>query len=398
MTARNSKSENFFFRILILTTGVIFLLTVILFPVKNRSDIKEQESKSAQRIYDDCSRIKIDPDFQPRLNCYVEKFTDLARGKDLDYFKAVFSKMKKDDHILVNCHTVAHAVSSVEVAKNPESWLKVATSFSPSECGGGFIHGALEGYYSATNKPFSPDKNLMDLTCSQFKNEGGKDLCYHVMGHLLLVNTSGNVDSALATCSLDDTYKYLCFRGVFMENVLRDNLTVHGVSILLSLDESGAQEARNTCNSYTGDVSRACWTEIVHFFLLLYKHNPDVVFAACNKAPDDSLRKACSIHGLGWLNTATKFDVGRAHDICTLNHFVVDFEQECASELVKDIFIYASSFDRASYLSTQFCQKFGVGIQDKCLSEVKTQQDNNKVSKTCEGKDQNYCYDTGSMD
>lgn len=225
--------------------------------------------------------------------CTSETFAYIAKNNPLDKTLDILSNYRAQNSSQVGCHLIAHKISFEEVSKNPKNWLSIFSKVTSGECTGGFLMGAMEAkkYY---DKKFVLSQKTIASACDEISriNEGeGKLTCYHITGHLLLVESGGDVNKTLAKCSgLEEEFKYECFAGVFMENLYRINLTQHDISNQFDWNEKELDKQIDYCSSFDGLISRACFRELSHMFVSLNKVD------SCKRADNKDSTKTCLDH------------------------------------------------------------------------------------------------------
>lgn len=244
--------------------------------------------------------------------CYVKEFAQVARQNDLAYTLQTLSKLQKEDPSVTGCHFIAHVIASEEVNKNPGKWKELLKRIPIDGCTGGYLMGLMEGR-SKFEKDFSVNSTTVQQICNEVKTaSGGKDIdgtCFHVMGHLLLIETKGKLSQAVDMCSnLSGKFSYECHAGVFMENEYRRNLSAHGIGKSSKWNKDTMQQYKKICSDYNGLTSQACWREISHVFNVIYKNHPTDVYNACSQAPNAQSRDDCYIHAIGVMSISLQFD------------------------------------------------------------------------------------------
>ena len=91
----------------------------------------------------------------------------------------------------------------------------------------------------------------------QEKGSRGVDqTCVHIIGHVLLVQTKGNVDQAVAICSqIPLNLQKECASGIFMENFTRDNLVDHEIAPTVLWDDRTISQTEQLCRQYVGKIA-----------------------------------------------------------------------------------------------------------------------------------------------
>lgn len=305
MTSKVQHTINYFFAFVI-----IFSLIFLCFSTIKTKNVPEKE---AAHIINLCKSTKDD-------RCYVKQFAMVAKYNKLPYTLQVLSELQKQDPSVAGCHFIAHVVASEEVNKDPKGWQNIIKRLPINDCTGGYLMGLMEGR-SKFEKDFKVNAATVQQICTQVNHAAGKDVdqtCFHVMGHLLLIETKGGLPQAVEMCNkLSEAYRYECYAGIFMENEYKRNLSAHGVGKPAQWDKDMLARHKKICNEYQADAARACWREIAHVFNFIYHNYPPDVYKACSEAgyqtapgnaPNAEWRDDCYIHAVGVMAMSLKFD------------------------------------------------------------------------------------------
>lgn len=242
--------------------------------------------------------------------CYAKEFATLSSKKDLPYVLKVLSSLQKLDPRSRGCHLIAHSISIAKTQKNPEEWREILSKMDIDMCSGGFVHGVLEAK-SRYDEDFVINEKTIEDIClfvkEKFKGEGDFN-CSHIMGHILLGESKGDIEGSIETCDkLSKSLRYECYSGVFMENETRENLITHSGFERIPWDDVNIRLQEEICARFDGEAARACWREIVHMYALVARSYPPLVYEACKKAPEEFFDN-CYFHGLGIITSSDSFD------------------------------------------------------------------------------------------
>lgn len=232
----------------------------------------------------------------------------------------VFGIIRFHKQETTGCHFKAHLIGFAAVKKDPANWEELLSKYSFSECTGGYLMGILEGHkYFDTS--FKLDEQTSVKICAKIAKKSSDQksemTCMHTMGHLFLAEEQGKIEKALNICSkLDSLYRYECFAGVFMENIYRRNLRAHQIAEELVWTEENIAKQKNLCNTYSGDMAKACWREISHMFVHQSKNNPSAVYKACYSAPNREFSEECYIHAVGIMTLSANFKEKNKKTLC----------------------------------------------------------------------------------
>jgi hypothetical protein len=298
---------------------------VYLFIVNN----EQTPIASAHAMYSECN------DIGTSQSCYEQGFTEITKRHDVPYAIETLDYLQQIDGIQPGCHFIGHVIAFEAVAKKPSAWPEVMKQLPLEACTGGFLMGLLEarGHFETG---FTLNKTTIEQTCGTLDKKLNLT-CFHSMGHLVLVDSKGDIDKALSLCSqLSTEYFYECAAGIFMENLYRRNLAQHKVSneLLWNFDELKRQV--ELCKHYESDTAMACWREISHMIIHQYKKDKNKIFAACNSSDDPKLSKTCYLHAAGVM--ALVFQKGqKPQSLCSVYEKASGLYKECESAVALSI-------------------------------------------------------------
>jgi hypothetical protein len=116
------------------------------------------------------------------------------------------------------CHVLSHYIAREAYVREPSNFYKLLDSINVNTCGSGFLHGILEAY-AAEHPEVEMDGAFAEKMCNRGNDDYRKRTCIHLMGHLLLISTYGDVNEALNLCRLTlQKNQFNCFDGIFMED------------------------------------------------------------------------------------------------------------------------------------------------------------------------------------
>lgn len=311
-------------------------------------------------------------------NCYAAAFGDFTKKHTLQDALGVLHDVEKIDPSALYCHLSAHKIAIAEVEKNPDKWLDVLKTVDLQECSRGFFHGVVEGY-TLYHPEFTLNTTTIPLVCSQIANKladsqpipDSMRICTHAAGHMLLVQDNANVTQAANLCSqLEDDLQRPCYEGVFMENMSKDNLVVHGLSEKPLWNEQSAAIQEKICTAYSGVPADACWSSLGQMYGSIANGSLPALHASCSQAPTDHLKQACEENGAGLMAlmiAGGKKKQAPMFDVC--QNFQADKTKytDCIAYIVPFIINSSPSF-------TQQAQAFCDSIDDTekafCMSRV----------------------------
>lgn len=324
-----------FFFVIIIATDVIILLAISQKRQIERDQAEKQAvEKESQSMLTKCNATD-------RWNgCYSDMFAKLAKEYDLSFTLKLLEAINKKDQRVTDCHVIAHKIMTEEVAKHPDKWQLLLRIVDPNICNYGFIHGIIEGKMRV-DPTFTLNSKTIPSFCEAMLNEKGSrgvdQTCAHIVGHVLLVQTHADIAKAVKICESIPVYlQKECASGIFMENFTRENLVAHGLAEFIPWDDQTIAEMENICRQYDGNIAYGCWQEISHLYNHRARLTPSLVLQDCQKAPSETLKKACFLHGVATFIQNRNADAEYFASVCTAfsdNSFV----EQCMSIAVKSL-------------------------------------------------------------
>jgi hypothetical protein len=305
-----------------------------------------------------------------RVDCYSREFKKLAHDEDFEYTLRVLSDLRDEDKAFNQCHFAAHEIADEEAKKDPSRWKDVILRVKPLSCAGGFVAGAMR---VALSDP-EAGSSLEDLSdfCSSFADVSGRRECSHGLGHIILVEKSGFVLESIEGCD-ELTFgmgredgAIPCWRGVFMESFLRDNLKSHGLAGHLSVSDQGLEEAEAVCHEFEGEIELNCWRELMHFYVILENFDSVKVLERCDHIPMQEARIPCAVHALSWLGASVGYDYRKMAEICSGAFRPPGIKQECVLEFLRLIALFAKNPQDAT---SNFCKEFDKESGNFCIDQ-----------------------------
>ncbi|EKD90980.1 MAG: hypothetical protein ACD_30C00054G0027 [uncultured bacterium] len=368
--------------VLILVLGAFYFMQ---FPVKIL--IAENFPKQALGIKEFCLQNK---DWR---RCFGEQLAAFNKDHALKETLVILKEIQKIEPKVNDCHFIAHFISSSEVEKAPDKWLDVFNLVDQTTCNNGYIHGVMEG-----RARFDPDfeikASVIPATCQAIeerinqrlgKTNGSDDACAHIMGHILLAEVGGNVDKAVQECSgVEKTYKISCYQGIFMENILRENLIVHEVAKPLPKTDDSARQIASICPTFEVDARGACYRELSHIYTLI-TNDPQRVYKYCQASPNKDEARECYFHALNLMVLSDKASDNDLAVYC--QNFKGDDKniKSCISRIIQPIL--GSSLSLITEASA-FCQVQEGIYRDYCFQRIgqklKNVKDRAKVRELCQ--------------
>ncbi len=352
------------------TISFLFLiLSILVFNTYKKEQQKNYIKSQAYSISQECTKAK-------RVNdCFVEKFIAVTNKNELPMTLAILKDLQKIDYRANACHFIAHQIATFEIKKNPKGWLKLFREFNPQDCGRGYFHGLIEGY-TLVEPGFNLNKNSMYSICQSIINSspGDKKLhadCMHTLGHLLLVQASGNLGPAITICTeLDETSKLNCSYGVFMENIQRQNLVAHGISKYLAKTEQEIRSQQANCTGFPKNLAGTCWRALTVLINKTYNFNEKKLFKKCNEAGDKANIENCYFSGIGHIGYTKLTGYVSSEDLsplCKVYKVGTETYGKCLDYLMYYLTYSSNNYD--SKLKT-FCDSISNPYKERCVKSL----------------------------
>jgi hypothetical protein len=296
---------------------VLFTFSIILsmYLSSESSMMSSTPLKDSKKLYDICKTSSY------RNKCYSDQFYILTKKENLSHAVDTLNHLQeKDPQNTRGCHFIAHKITQAETEKNPDDWKGVLKNLSPYLCSGGYIHGAIE-VHLANNPSFRLNsESILDICRRVSDQENFVDQsCTHIMGHLILVQSEGEIPKALEDCHEipDEHSRFECFSGTFMENLTSENLIAHGLRTnppLWNLEYM--KEIENLCRKYTGLLAKACWKEIAHLYVTVNRDDPLKIYSACKTSQNKEFIDECYLYSVGIMTNNSSFNEADLLNVC----------------------------------------------------------------------------------
>lgn len=351
----------------ILWAGLLIFLVILLAYGLGSLSKKEAADLSSSEIKLRCLNDKEQGAgyLKSKEMCYAKYFQKVAAAKGADFAFNLLFELQKLDPDTTGCHLIAHGIGWGTYEHNPDDWKDQIRSINRG-CTYGAVHGIIENLVDDL-----PDKKMSDELVVSICGENPRADCNHIIGHLLVVETDGDVDKALKRCQLfaDNKQKDFCYTGVFMEYQTALNLIKHGVVPEDWLNwRARVDDLEKMCRFFQGLEAEACWEEIVHAALVKFNNNADKIFSFCRSAPFSAAAERCRRHSIGIMAAANNFNLVSMKDICKLSQKDdPDFEGECYQQLVASSI---SSIPQDRRRVEEFCLGLPEKFKDSCLSQI----------------------------
>lgn len=234
---------------------------------------------------------------EKKQDCYKSQLISLTKQYGITTSEKILFTLQERDDTLRSCHVIAHYMSREAYERDPRGLFKLLDTLDINSCGGGLMHGALEAYLAKEKKDGLTTAVVEDI-CGRSTNERRQTTCAHLMGHMALINTYGNVDEALPLCeSLRYQWHYMCYDGLFMEDHQKLALSEHGIMPMPAQNKEYIDKMESDCAKYEGIPLKTCWKEMAEMYAHIYGYDPYRVWKECSKAPANELVNECYLKG-----------------------------------------------------------------------------------------------------
>ncbi|HSW47845.1 MAG TPA: hypothetical protein VLG67_02080 [Candidatus Saccharimonadales bacterium] len=303
--------------------------------------------------------------------CYSKYFYTLTKKNDLGLARKTLIALQDIDP--VDCHFIGHRIAQAETEKNPENWKNVIKKDSPSMCSGGFIHGALE-VHLLHDPSFVINDHSIEFICKELigNNPFNQLSCSHGMGHLLLVQFTGDINKASNVCEniSDLQNRYECLSGVFMENDLGEGLFAHGIiKQPVKKTQETASNIEILCKKYSNIQSDACWKEISHLYNYIHKDDPKLLYKECQNAPTRKAINECFIHGALSITGNLGINQQNLFEICNQFEEKNPLFDNCMKNVIPTMLSY--TFEKKLKVF-DLCNSTYPSYRQKCYKQVLT--------------------------
>lgn len=348
--------------------GIVLLLAIFhIFgspPASNQNTIKKGEFKeTAQQIANNC--LKGNSDIE---KCYKENFTQLLVSKDLSFAEHTLYALQDIDPQSRHCHVLSHEIAKAAVRKDPSKWKRLIEEVTVDTCGGGFLHGILEAH-TGDDPDFKADAIFINETCYKKQLSFRERTCGHILGHLILLDTEGQIEPALPICAQTDTSLQLdCYNGIFMEDSFKLALAEHGFAELPVRDVERMNKQRERCLKYDGTPAVACWTDMAEIFVEFYNYEPTKAYELCNQAPFTDARNHCYLKAVILMAVSPNFDTQEELlKACSFYKENGKLYTHCTSFIISSLMHYSPKFaDRGITL----CSHIDDVYKEFCFKEL----------------------------
>lgn len=231
-----------------------------------------------------------------RPACYEKEIPKLMSRISMEDAFAVTKIVQDKDPQFVYCHVVAHKLTEIETAKNPDTWKDVLLRCPMAMCNYGCLHGSLIARFRSeelTDEEIEQTlPELADLCEPRVgfaPTEIEKTMCYHGVGHLAMYMTSGNPGKAIPVCEqLASGYIKTCVEGIFM--TVFQSIDPEDRALVAGIKPKREDVAR-FCSQFENYIMH-CRRE--SFFLFLHDaEDPKNLSRLCAYAQGEDAKKDC---------------------------------------------------------------------------------------------------------
>lgn len=291
------------FIITLSSTIIIIILTINLLPInkyKNSNSTAKDIEFIARKIASNCQKSAF------ANECYKKNFFELSKKSDLDFSKNVLLAVQHKDPSTFSCHSIAHFMGRAQVEKNPSKWKEILAKEWPAECSGGYFHGIIETHFGL-NQGISLDGQEIESICKISSSLYTQNSCLHIFGHIIIVENYGDLEKSVKVCNQVKSSSALhCYSGIFMENMVRENLKEHGISQQRNWDQTFSQELESVCLKQIVLAKEACWGEMGFFYAELEDNQYISAYQDCLKAPEEKYREYCYLKAVMKISISTE--------------------------------------------------------------------------------------------
>lgn len=291
---------------------------------------------SSEKVGDICAGAD-----STNFECYEKHYVQLVKD---DGIKAAFDDLKarysKNGYVVAQCHPIAHVIGREAALKfvTPGEAYVQGDSF----CWSGYYHGVLETFLDKIGRENLPAQ--IDHVCDgiEGKERYGFDYynCVHGLGHGVMAITDTELFQSLDYCNMltGAWEQESCASGVFMENVIVDNLN-HFTKYLKPA------EPLYPCTAAPEKFKNTCYLMQTSYILKINGGNFKDTFAWCRKA-EENYRATC-FQSLGRdASGRSSSDVIRTKQTCLLGENFFE-RSNCVIGAVKDFISYFHSDTQA---------------------------------------------------
>ncbi|OGG79452.1 hypothetical protein A3A39_04790 [Candidatus Kaiserbacteria bacterium RIFCSPLOWO2_01_FULL_54_13] len=283
------------------------------------------------------------------FDCYEKHYVTLVDEKGI---AAAFTDLKArydgNGYVVSQCHPITHVIgreAALSFATPGEAYTQ-----GDSFCWSGYYHGVLETFLEKVGRENLPKE--IDHICDGIEGKERYSFdyynCVHGLGHGVMAITDTELFESLAYCDFltGDWEQKSCGSGVYMENVIVDNLN-HFTKYLRP------EEPLYPCTASPEKYKETCYLMQTSYVLKVNGGNFPDPFAWCRKAEEP--HRATCFQSLGRdASGRTSSDAQGSKRICLMGENFFE-RSNCVIGAVKDFISYFHSDAQAG----EFCELFG---------------------------------------
>lgn len=285
------KFRNFlinYFTIIIFITPVVALLVYIAYSHRNQAPSLDQTV------------------FQKKEFQEFEKFTRKAGVQKA--YEVLKNHYPNND---VDAHDFAHVVGLIAYEQEGARGLGICDTAYNYGCSHGFIEGFLieRGIGSVGE---------IEQSCIEL-GPVHTPSCLHGIGHGLMINSSYQLDGALADCDrLKESSRLYCWDGTFMERIIGSMQSAE------SRLKISAETLNQPCDSVKEIYKQQCWRNQVTSWFEFFKNDTQKILSQCTKI-ENEFQQIC-FESIGLINVMNaKENVSQLVSFCAItNDFLID--------------------------------------------------------------------------
>lgn len=233
-------------------------------------------------------------DLKPRIE--AQTMDKIFEEKDYKNFERFSSRIgvdrayreikKKFPNNDAQAHDFAHVIGIVSFQNKGLKGLNLCDTAYNYGC----FHGFIEAFLAQEGVG---EVGEIEKTCISFGFVHAPS-CLHGIGHGLLINTSYQLEDALADCQkLTESSRIYCYDGVFMERVVASMQTIKKNPI-------DPEDIYAPCQLIDAIYKSQCWRNQVYGWLDLFRSDSKKVIFACSQI-EVSYQEVC-LESLGYNN------------------------------------------------------------------------------------------------
>ncbi|MBS3158768.1 hypothetical protein J4206_05780 [Candidatus Woesearchaeota archaeon] len=350
--------------------SVLIFSVILLTSCNNRLVVDNKENKSFN-----------DANFNPtpnctqvgsRFDCYARFFQDSVKylGPE-NALKLIEGLDKNDSFVHGQCHQLVHVLGRASFDYYSDA-IKAYSHGTPF-CWSGYYHGILEQYLKRSPEIKTAVKNI--CKSDEIRQTGYLHYqCVHGLGHGLMYYFDNEIFPSLEHCDLleDDWSRTSCYGGVFMENIIADELgnKDHTAKYLKTDDTI------YPCNAVDYRYKERCYIMVTSHILKVNGYNFEDAFVKCaNVEPSygNEFKEICFVSIGRDASGSTKSDPDRTLAKCamakilslnaTTANLTTIAEEQCIIGAAKD---FVSNFAGAKEAAVM-CKKLSGKLRQKCV-------------------------------